>query len=203
MSTLPQQLTDTAARHGDRPAFKLDDTGLTYAELDAAASRVAGLLRERGVQPGDRVGLMLPNVPYFPVIYYGILRAGGVVVPMNVLLKGREVSFYLTDPGAKHLFAWHDFAAAAEQGAEEAGAEAIVVKPGEFERLLADAPSTPGNAERDGSDTAIILYTSGTTGTPKGAELTHDNLLRNAEVTSVTLANATEEDVVLGALPLF
>src|SRR4051794_11763860 len=200
---LAQQLTDTASRHGDRIALKLDDAELSYAAFDEGASRVAGLLKERGVQPGDRVGLMLPNVPYFPVIYYGILRAGGVVVPMNVLLKGREVSFYLTDPGAKHLFAWHDFASAAEQGAEEAGAEAIIVKPGEFERLLAEAPSTPENAGRDGSDTAIILYTSGTTGTPKGAELTHENLYKNAEVTSRTLAKATEADVVLGALPLF
>src|SRR3954462_14313630 len=203
MSSLAQQLTDTAAAHGDRAALKLDDAALPYAALDEGASRVAGLLKSKGVEPGDRVGLMLPNVPYFPVIYYGILRAGAVVVPMNILLKGREVSFYLTDPGAKHLFAWHDFASAAEQGAGEAGAEAIVVKPGEFEQLLAGAPSAPENAQRDGSDTAIILYTSGTTGTPKGAELTHDNLLRNAEVTSVTLANATEEDVVLGALPLF
>src|SRR3954453_23015912 len=143
MSTLPQQLTDTAARHGDRPALKLDDAGLTYRAFDDAASRVAGLLRERGVQPGDRVGLMLPNVPYFPVIYYGILRAGGIVVTMNVLLKGREVTFYLSDPGAKHLFAWPDFAAPAQDGAEAAGGEAIVVTPGEFEALLGGAPSAP------------------------------------------------------------
>src|SRR4051812_44217694 len=203
MSSLAQQLSDTAARHGDRPALKLDDAGLTYAEFDAAASRVAGLLRERGVQPGDRVGLMLPNVPHFAVVYYGILRAGGAVVPMNVLLKAREVSFYLSDPGAKVLFAWHDFAEPARAGAEEAGVDAIIVAPGEFEQLLADAPSTPENAERAGDDTAVILYTSGTTGTPKGAELTHDNLYRNAEVTARTLAKATEEDVVLGALPLF
>ena len=78
---------------------------------------------------------MLPNVPYFGVIYYGILRAGGVVVPMNVLLKGREVSFYLEDPEAKLLFAWGDFEEAASKGAEEAGAELVLVKPGEFEKL--------------------------------------------------------------------
>src|SRR3954451_18257206 len=202
MSSLAQQLTDTAARHGDRPAIKLDDAELTYAAFDESASRVAGMLRERGLEPGDRVGLMLPNVPYFPVIYYGILRAGGGVVPMNVLLKGREVNFYLSDPGAKHLFAWHDFAAAAQEGADQASAEAIIVAPGEFEQLLQQAPSTPENAEREGDDTAVILYTSGTTGTPKGAELTHENLYRNAEVTARTLAKATEEDVVLGALPL-
>src|SRR3954454_9285513 len=203
MSSLAQQLTDTAARHGDRPALKLDDAKLTYAAFDEGASRVAGMLRERGLEPGDRVGLMLPNVPYFPIIYYGILRAGGAVVPMNVLLKAREVTFYLSDPGAKHLFAWHDFAAAAQEGARDAGAEAIIVAPGEFEQLLEQAPSTPENAERAGEDTAVILYTSGTTGTPKGAEPTHENLYRNAEVTARTLAKATEEDVVLGALPLF
>jgi long-chain acyl-CoA synthetase len=203
MSSLAQQLTDTAARFGDRPALKLEDAALDYAAFDESASRVAGLLRERGLGPGDRVGLMLPNVPYFPVIYYGILRAGGTVVPMNVLLKGREVNFYLSDPGAEHLFAWHEFADAAREGAEAAGAEAIIVAPGEFEQLLADAPVASENAERAGDDTAVILYTSGTTGTPKGAELTHENLYRNAEVTARTLVKATEEDVILGALPLF
>src|SRR4051812_41807111 len=141
--SLAQLLTQTAARHGDRIALKLDDAELSYAAFEEGATRVAGLLKDRGLQPGDRVGLMLPNVPYFPVIYYGILRAGGVVVPMNVLLKGREVTFYLTDPGARVLLAWHDFAAPAQEGAEEAGADPVIVKPGEFEALLADAPRAP------------------------------------------------------------
>ena len=79
---------------------------------------------------------MLPNVPYFAVVYYGILRAGGVVVPMNVLLKGREVAFYLKDSGAKILFAWHGFGEAAATGGEEAGAEVISVEPGKFEELV-------------------------------------------------------------------
>ena len=92
---------------------------------------------------------MLPNVPYFPVVYYGVLRAGGVVVPMNVLLKGREVRFYLEDPGAKLLVAWHDFAEAAEAGAEEAGVECILVKPGEFEQLLGAAEPETELADRD------------------------------------------------------
>ena len=86
---------------------------LTYGMLEEGSARIAGLLRSRGIEPGDRVGIMLPNVPYFPVVYYGILRAGGVVVPMNVLLKEREVRFYLEDPGAKLLFAWHEFDEAA------------------------------------------------------------------------------------------
>src|SRR4051794_41130857 len=196
-------LTDTAASQPDSIAIKLDDTELPYKFLDGASAHIAGLLREKGVEPGDRVGIMLPNVPYFAVVYYGVLRAGGTVVPMNVLLKAREVKFYLEDPEAKVVFAWHEFAEAAEGGAEQAGAECILVKPGEFEDMLAGVgePLTEV-ADRDGGDTAVILYTSGTTGTPKGAELTHDNLRRNAEVASA-LFDYKAGDVVLGALPLF
>src|SRR3954454_13240376 len=200
--SLAKLLTETAAEHGDRTALRLDDAELTYSQLDEASARVAALLRDKGIEPGDRVGVMLPNVPYFAVAYYGVLRAGGVVVPMNVLLKGREVKFYLSDPEAKVLFAWHDFADAAEQGASEAGAELVAVKPGEFEELLAGHEPDTDVAERADDDTAVILYTSGTTGTPKGAELTHDNLRRNAEL-SRNLYDLGPEDVIFGGLPLF
>src|SRR5213080_547790 len=157
-------VTDSAERFGDRPALKLDDTIVTYDMLVEGSARVAGLLKEKGFEKGDRVGIMLPNVPYFAVVYYGVLRAGGVVVPMNVLLKGREVSFYLKDPEAKVLFAWHDFAEAAEQGAAEADAEVVLVKAGEFEDLVGEADAVTEVAERSRDDTAVILYTSGTTG---------------------------------------
>ncbi len=199
MPNLADLLTLAAERHGDRIALKLDDQEVNYAFLEEAASRVAGLLKAKGLEPGDRVGIMLPNVPYFAVVYYGILRAGGVVVPMNVLLKGREVEFYLSDSGAKVLFAWHGFA----EATEDAPAEVILVAPGEFEQLVIAAEPSRENVDRAGDDTAVILYTSGTTGTPKGAELTHDNLRTNCEVTAKTLAQLTEDDVVLGALPLF
>src|SRR5215207_5127357 len=200
---LARILTATAERLPEQTAFKLDDVELSYSMLDEGSARVAALLESKGLEPGDRVGLMLPNVPYFPAIYYGILRAGGVVVPMNVLLKGREVTFYLSDPGARFLFAWHQFADAAGEGAAAAGAEAMIVKPGEFEQLLAQAEPDRENVERDGSDTAVILYTSGTTGTPKGAELTHDNLTMNCLHGAKNLAGTTHEDMILGALPLF
>jgi len=197
-----ENLTRTATEHPDRVAMKLDEIELTYHQLDEASARVAGLLRSKEVGPGDRVGIMLPNVPYFAACYYGVLRLGGVVVPMNVLLKRREVGFYLSDPGAKLLFAWHDFGEAAKQGAEEAGADLVLVTPGEFEALLAEAEPLHEVAERDGDDTAVILYTSGTTGTPKGAELTHDNLRRNIECFA-GFTDIDETSVVLGALPLF
>jgi long-chain acyl-CoA synthetase len=201
-ANLAQNLAATVARHGDRIGIKLDDLELSYRMLDEGAARVAGMLKSKGVGPGDRVGIMLPNVPYFPVAYYGALRIGATIVPMNVLLKGREVTFYLKDPAVKVLFAWHDFADAARTGAGEAGADLVLVKPGEFEQLLAGAAPVREVADRAGDDTAVILYTSGTTGTPKGAELTHENLRRNSEV-SRGLFDLAEEDVVLGALPLF
>src|SRR4051794_1147027 len=196
-------MTQAATRYGDRPAYKLDDTVIPWAGVDAATALVAGFLRARGVEPGDRVGIMLPNVPYFPIAYYGILRAGAVVVPMNVLLKGREVAFYLEDPGVKVLFAWHAFAEAAEEGAAAAGTEVVTVAPGQIEQLLAAAEPLREVEPRAGEDTAVILYTSGTTGTPKGAELTHSNLRRNATVAVSTLLEMSERDVLLGALPLF
>jgi long-chain acyl-CoA synthetase len=199
---LARNLTASAERCGDRVAQRLDDVEVTYAGLDEASARVAGLLAAKGVGAGDRVGIMLPNVPYFAAVYYGILRLGAVVVPMNVLLKGREVSFYLRDPEAKVVLAWHGFAEAAQQGAAEAGTDCVLVEPGGFEQLLADAAPRRDVSERAAEDTAVILYTSGTTGTPKGAELTHANLGRNAEI-AMGLFGIGEDDVVLGALPLF
>jgi long-chain acyl-CoA synthetase len=108
MPNLALALSETAAMYPSHPAIRLEKSGLSYAELDRASARVAGLLRSRGFQPGDRVGVMLPNVPQFAVVYYGVLRAGGVVVPMNPLLKEREVDYYVQDSGARFLFAWHE-----------------------------------------------------------------------------------------------
>src|ERR671927_1085565 len=122
MTNFAEELSAAAREHGDRPAVKLDDTVLNYAFLDAGVARAAGMLRAKGVGPGDRVGLQLPNVPYFPVVYFGILRLGAVVVPMNPLLKGREVAYHLSDSGAKVLIAWHQFEDAAREGADDAGA---------------------------------------------------------------------------------
>jgi long-chain acyl-CoA synthetase len=202
-ANLASNLTRTAAEHPDEIAVKLDDAAFNYGLLDNASQRVAAMLKSKGVEPGDRVGIMLPNVPYFPAIYYGVLRAGAVVVPMNVLLKGREVAYYLSDSQVKVLFAWHGFMEAAEAGAREAGGVEIVpVKPGEIEGLIFAHEPDEEVAERDGDDTAVILYTSGTTGKPKGAELTHDNLRNNVSI-AVGLFDLGVGDVIFGGLPLF
>src|SRR5687767_5307211 len=129
-------LNDAVADGPERPAVRLDDLVLDYRTLDLGVQRAAGLLKAKGVGKGDRVGMQLPNVPYFPVVYFGALRLGAVVVPMNPLLKGKEVAYHLSDSGAKVLLSWHDFAQAAEAGAQEGGAECVLVKPGEFEQLL-------------------------------------------------------------------
>jgi long-chain acyl-CoA synthetase len=202
MPNLADFLTRSAEARPHRVAVKRDERELTYADLDAATARVAGLLRTKGVQPGDRVGVMLPNVEYFPACYFGALRAGAAVVPMNVLLKEREVAFYLGDSEAKVLFAWHQFADAAHAGADQTDAECVLVEPGEFEALVERCDPLAEVAAVEPDDTAVILYTSGTTGTPKGAELTHANLVSNADV-SVGVFDLDDSAVTLGALPLF
>jgi long-chain acyl-CoA synthetase len=196
-------VTESASRVPASVAVRLGDAALTYADLDEASARLATLLKERGLEAGDRVGVMLPNVPEFPVAYYGVLRAGGTVVPMNVLLKRREIGFYLTDSGARTLLAWHGFCAEARGGAEDAGAGLIEIDPDGFAAALAAHEPDADLAPTDERDTAVILYTSGTTGKPKGAELTHFNLSRNADIAARTTCEIGPGNIVLGALPLF
>ncbi|RYC11468.1 long-chain-fatty-acid--CoA ligase [Nocardioides zhouii] len=202
MTNLADNLTRTAEQHGDRPAVKLDDLVVTYAELQDGARRVATLLKSKGVGPGDRVGLVMPNVPPFPVVFYGALAVGAVVVPMNPLLKGREVKYYLEDSGASIVFAWKDMADEAGKGASEVGIECVEVRP-DFAEVLAGHDPDEEVVDRDDDDTVVLLYTSGTTGQPKGAELTHRGMSTNAALSAETLVELTEEDVVMGCLPLF
>jgi long-chain acyl-CoA synthetase len=196
-------LSDRAASHPNLPSIKQGATILTYGALDAATQRFATVLAEHGVQPGERVALTMPNVAYFPIAYYAILRTGAVVVPMNPLLKAGEIAYAWNDAGAKVAVVFAMFAAEAAKAAETTGTDVIVVTPGEFENLLAGAEPTPGVVERTDSDTAVILYTSGTTGNPKGAELTHRNLRTNVITSVETLLPSGPGDVVFGGLPLF
>ena len=204
MANLSSVLAQAAAEHGDRPAVRLDDLVLSYSQLRDAAGRAAALLSSVGVVPGDRVGVMLPNVPAFPIVFYGALAAGAIVVPMNPLLKSREVEHYVRDSGANVLFVWHEAAAEAAKGAAGTGTQILEVDEPDLHSLLAGFAPAPSKADQAADDDdAVILYTSGTTGTPKGAELTHANLTRNAELAAATMLTASPGDVMMGCLPLF
>ncbi|WP_329167231.1 long-chain fatty acid--CoA ligase (plasmid) [Streptomyces sp. NBC_01717] len=196
-------LARAADEHGDRRAVELGDHGLTYTELDVLSGRVAAFLAARGVVPGDRVGLILPNLIEFPVLYYGILRAGAAVVPMNSLLKEREIAHQVRDSGMALLLAWADVATEAEAGAKTTGTPVVPIVPGGLAELLAGHPHPAPVVPREDADLAVILYTSGTTGMPKGAMLTHANMARNAEISARTLLRLTPDDVMMGCLPLF
>ena len=202
MDNLNSVFERAAAEHADRPAVRLDGLVLSYSELREAAARATALLSSAGVAPGDRVAIMLPNVPAFPIAFYGALGAGAVVVPMNPLLKSREIAFYLSDSGAKVLLAWHEVAAEAVMGAAASGVQVIKVDEPDAAGLLAGLTAVPAQAVRPADD-AVILYTSGTTGQPKGAELTHAGLARNAALTAHTLIGAEPGQVIMGCLPLF
>jgi long-chain acyl-CoA synthetase len=177
---LAMNLSRAASQYPDRPAIRLDDDILTYRALAGRSAAVTTALRKRGIGPGDRVALLLPNVPLFPICYYAILAAGAIVVPLNPLFKPREIDYHLGDSHASLLL---DAATAAALGAE------------------GTAPLAP--VARRPDDTAVIIYTSGTTGIPKGAELTHANLTRNVEVVRDTLQHTGPDDVIFGGLPLF
>ncbi|MFL6090229.1 MAG: long-chain-fatty-acid--CoA ligase [Aeromicrobium sp.] len=222
MVNLASILEDSTAAYPDRTAIVFGDLRLSYAELNGAANQVANLLASRGIEPGDRVALSCPNLPYFTIIYFGILKAGGTVVPLNVLLKPREVAYHLKDSGAKAYFAFEggaDLAIgdAAWEGfqATDSCSEFFLIKldsnapapmepPEYYAPLVAEQPTTFETVQTDADDVAVILYTSGTTGQPKGAELMHRNLIDNVKVHTVLFgAGTAEPDTYLCVLPLF
>ena len=221
---LSSLLEKGAAAHPDRDAVVLGETRLTYGQVDALANQVANLLVSRGIRPGDKVALTSPNTPYFTIVYFGILKAGATVVPLNVLLKSREVAYHLTDSDAKAFFCFQGtpelpmgeegYAGFAEVDACEhfflITADPAAASPIEGVETLfgaigaAQAAPTFESVATDEDDTAVILYTSGTTGQPKGAELRHRNLRDNATVGDDLFgANAGNPDTYLAVLPLF
>jgi long-chain acyl-CoA synthetase len=199
------------AAAADRPkhaALRMDDRVLTYAQLDRAARGVATSLRARGIQPGDKVALLIPNVPEFTIAYYGILYAGGAIVPINVLAAAPEVAYFLADSEARLLIAHPLFAAPATAGAAEAGVPLVLAGGGPGAGTLEEMQEAEPIAAlfaTPADQTAVILYTSGTTGKPKGAELTHSNLFVNCAFVVPKLAppQAADEYVTLATLPLF
>jgi len=203
-------LSESAQSFPDRPVALFTGGQLTYRQLDQASDRVAATLAAAGIKPGDPVAVQLPNIPQFLISYFGILKAGGIVVPLNVLLTAPEVAFHLGDSRARILIVWEGALPEAAKGAEAVGLDQIyVVGQGgasgvgvPFERLMAVEVPRYEMAVREPTDTAVIVYTSGTTGRPKGAELTHLQLYMNADIPG-RLFNVRSDDIVLTVLPLF
>lgn len=212
---------ETVAReYPGKSAVVLGETRLNYARLNATANRVAHALVEWGIGPGDKVALSCPNLPFFPMLYFGILKAGAVVVPLNVLLKKDEIAYHLRDSQAAAYFCFEgtpelamvEEGYAAFQTVPECRSFCVLPAGGEgpssidgavsLTELCQPHPVVFETVQTSGADTAVILYTSGTTGRPKGAELTHENLVMNTLVSRDILHGRTD-DVHLVCLPLF
>ena len=220
MLNLAILLDDSAREVPERTAIIYENTRLSYAELNAAVNQVANGLVQAGIQPGDTVGLSCQDVPYFPIAYYGILKAGGVVMPLNVLLKAREIAYHLQDADAKAYLCQEgspelpigEMGYTAFQEVE--GCQHFFLMTNDLDApspydgvqtlsmMMRNQPTTFETAMTDPNDTAVILYTSGTTGKPKGAELSHMNMLMNARL-SETMYERKDHDVHLITLPLF
>jgi len=220
MLNLSLILEESAKRYPSKAAFICGDAVFTYEQINEAANKVANGLKAIGIQPGDKVAMTCPNLPQFPIIYYGILKLGAVVVPLNVLLKKEEIAYQLNDCDAK---AYLCYSGTPEIPMGEMGYAAFNHSPqcGNFFTIMPKAGMSSSVAgiptlddllkeqspcfemhQSNADDTCIIIYTSGTTGHPKGAELTHSNLFMNALVCTDLMA-VEKEDRVLVALPLF
>ena len=207
--SLASILAESATRHADRTAVVLGDLRIPYRDLWASARATAAVLRDRGVAPGDRVAILLPNTPHFPVTYYAALALGAVVVPIHALLRAEEIAYVLTDSGAKTLVCAAPLLGEGAKGAEIAGVELLAVMDGgdegipRLDLLAREATPIERHVLSEPDDVALVLYTSGTTGKPKGAMLTHFNVLMNVDVSVLNTFSIGADDVVLGCLPLF
>jgi long-chain acyl-CoA synthetase len=207
--TLASILAESAVRHADRTAVVLGDLRLTYAQLWGHAKQYAQVLRDKGVGPGDKVALLLPNTPHFPLSYFGALALGAVAVPVHALLKAEEIQYVLEDSGAKVLVCAAPLLGEGAKGAELAGIPVLAVMDGgdatieRIDQKAFEVQPIDAVVPREPEDTAVILYTSGTTGQPKGAEITHLNVLMNVMSSATNSFDIGPDDVVLGCLPLF
>jgi long-chain acyl-CoA synthetase len=209
---LGRMLSETAQRSPEKTAIIFRDQPTPYRELNQRANQVANALAGLGMQPGDRVALFMHNIPLFMEAYYGILKAGCTVVPLNVLYKAGEVEYILQDSGARAIITFGPFAQVAAQAAANAPdlRHVIVAAPQDlpgavsWRDVVAGATTSEPQVGVHPEDIAVISYTSGTTGRPKGAMLSHRNLLANCEQCMALPSIATRpDDVVWIALPLF
>ncbi len=220
MLNLSILLEDSAKRYPEKAAFIFMETTLNYSDINEASNKVANGLRNIDIHAGDKIALSCLNLPYFPILYFAILKVGAVVVPLSVLLKKEEIVHHLNDSDAK---AYLCFTGTADLPMGREGYTGFQNAPHcKHFYLITPDPSDPSPIKgiptlaslmhqqsskgssfpTTASDTAVIVYTSGTTGKPKGAELTHSNLLQNA-IVSADICQAVHQDVSLIVLPLF
>ena len=210
----------------DKEAIVCGDTCINYGMLNSLSNNVAHAVREMGIEAGDKVALCSPNLPFFPIVYYGILKAGAVVVPLSILFKPREVAYHLADSDAKAVFVFEGtdelpLSKTVKEGFENTETcENLIVMTAEtsapspfkehktLTQVISDKPDEFETVPTKPEDTAAILYTSGTTGQPKGAELTHLNIFLNSVTTygiHMPMLDFTDgkQKSVLITLPLF
>jgi len=209
--SLASILAESAERYSVRDAVRIGPERISYALLWEQTRRYAAVLAQEGVRPGDRIAVLMPNVPDFPRVYYAVLSLGAVVVPVHCLLVAREIGFVLTDSQATMLIAAAPLLAQGAPAADQAGVKLLAVMGGEgsgegrdrLDLRAAEIEPIDTYVSREPSDDAVILYTSGTTGSPKGAVLTQLNMVMNAMVTTNSVMYLSSDDVILGCLPLF
>ena len=208
--SLATVLAEAARKHPDKLAVIDSATTerITYRDLWQQTLAYAAGLRELGVGPGDTVAIQIPNLADFPRVYYAVLSVGATIVPMHLLLTPSENAYVLRDSGAKLLVAHSSQLANATEAAKMAGIEAVSVGPAvpgvrRLEEAAAGVPPLRTYTSREAEDIAVVFYTSGTTGKPKGALLTHLNLVMNTMVNIFDIHELHQDDVVMGCLPLF
>jgi len=220
MLNLATLLEDNLRHHPAKTAVIYGSTRLSYAQVNGAANQVANGLKAAGIQKGDKVALSCLNIPYFPIVYFGILKAGATVVPLNVLLKRREIAYHLKDSDAKAYFCFQGTPQLpmGEEGwagfnevdscesfwliTADPAAPSPIEGVSTLGQMMATQKPTFETVQTDALDTAVILYTSGTTGQPKGAELSHSNMVMNA-LSTRELMKHQNDDIELIVLPLF
>jgi long-chain acyl-CoA synthetase len=241
---LDRLLTDSAAKHPDRPATifgamvgsRLMDAKLTYGQLDDAVNRLAAGLQQMGVKKGDRVAVMLPNCPQFVIAAYATWRIGGIVVCCNPLYVAREIEHLINDSGAETMVVMSQLYERVNSIRANTGLKRIVVtnikeyfpgllrllftlttekKDGHrvdisghrdtywFQDVMRRTPAKPTPVEIDPDEVSTLIYTGGTTGGPKGAQLTHRNLVSNAIMVNIWSRSKEAEDVMLAVMPYF
>lgn len=184
---LAQNLRETAEKYPDKTAYLWHDQRYTYGQVKSLVNRTANALAGLGITKGDKVGILLPNIPDFPVAYYGVLTLGATVVPQNVMYQPREIAYMMNDSEAKAIITVAPFLPAVLAARPNMpGVKHIIVKIGQgasdtidFDALINGADYKDPNLAIDSEDLALICYTSGTTGNPKGAMLSHGNMTAN------------------------